>query len=207
MKNLMSTIIFISFFFVLSYAQTEEGTILLGTSSTLIGTNFSLVPDAANNVGISFGSSKFKSDDFESESEGVTAFNIAPKVGYFIVDDGLLGFDLSFNFLKSENDDDPVTGISFSPFFRYYLPTENFRPFVQAQGGLGLISVGSGDENKTNILNYGAGVGGAFFIGEKVSIDLMAGFNHQEARDKASSNNARSIANLFGLAAGLSVFL
>lgn len=189
------------------YAQTESGTILLGTSSSIVGANFSLLPESANNAGISFGSTKFKSDSFESESEGVTAFNLAPKIGFFVVDGALIGFDLSFAYLKGESDDDPITGISFGPFFRYYFSTANFRPFAQAQVGVGQISFGPDDNDKTNILTYGGGVGGSIFVGEKVAIDFMAAFNHQQAKEKDDSNNAKSIANLFGLVMGISVFL
>lgn len=189
------------------YAQTESGTILLGTSSSIVGSNFSLLPESSNNAGISFGSTKFKSDSFEGESEGVTAFNLSPKVGIFVVDGGLLGFDLSFAYVKGENDDDPITGISFGPFFRYYFSNANFRPFAQAQVGIGQVSFGPDDNDKTNLLNFGGGAGGSIFVSEKVAIDLMAAFNHQEAKDKDNSNNARSIANLFGLIVGVSVFL
>lgn len=207
MKKVLSILICTIITSVLLQAQTEKGTILLGTTTSLVGATFSLLPESTNNAGISFGSTKFKSDSFESESEGVTAFNLAPKVGFFVVDGVLIGIDLGFAYLKGENDDDPVTGINFGPFFRYYFSTANFRPFAQAQIGIGQVSFGPDDNDKTNILNYGGGVGGAIFVGEKVAIDLMAAFNHQQGKDKGNSNNAKSIANLFGLVVGVSVFL
>lgn len=189
------------------YAQTEQGTVLVGTSTNLVGTNFSLAQGVNNNAGISFGSTKFKSDDFESESEGITTFNLAPKVGFFVADNALLALDLSFAYLKEENDDDALTSINAGPFFRYYFSAGNFYPFVQAQFGIGQISFGDGANNKTNLMNYGAAAGGAFFVGDKVSIDLLLGFNHQQAKEKENDNNARSIANVFGFAVGVSVFL
>jgi outer membrane protein len=208
MKNLIFSIILILATGVFALGQTESGKVLIGTSMNLIGPNTSIFSSAPNSAGVNFGSAKFKSGNFESDATNFIMFNLSPKVGFFMVENGLLGIDLTFLYMKEEDDDAAITEVGVGPFFRYYFPAEKVvRPFVHAQAGIGQVSFGEGDEFKTSTMSYNLGAGGVFFLSEKVSFDLMFGYYRKQLKEKSSDDNSRVLLGSFGLAAGLSIFL
>ncbi|MCO6487242.1 MAG: hypothetical protein J5I98_02435 [Phaeodactylibacter sp.] len=185
--------------------QTEEGGIMLGTSTQLLGTGIVSGVESTSTAGIAFASSKDKSDNFESDAYNTTVFNLSPRMGAFVATDFLVGGELTFVYLKGEDDDDPTTSIAVGPFFRYYIPTDNVRPFFQADVSVGQVSFGKDD--KANNLKFGLAVGGAFFVNEKVSIDLLVAYRRSQYKEKDSPDNSRLIQGVFGLGAGFSFFL
>jgi len=186
-------------------AQLEKGSVMIGTTTDIAGTSVSFLTSAPNSVGVAFLSTKSKSDNHESETQKTTILNIKPNVGFFVADDFLIGAEVTFEYLKYKGDDEAITIFGFGPFVRYYFPLEKVSPFVQVSANFGQFSYGSDD--KMGVLEYGGAVGAAFFIGDKVSLDLFLGYNHNEFKEKDSSDNYKDIFNVFGFGVGLSVFL
>jgi len=183
-------------------AQLEAGKVLIGTSTTLSGS--SLLADCPNTAGFSVISSKYKTDEYESDASQITTFNLTPRVGFLVTDAVLAGAQVNIESYKEE-DSDAVTTFSFGPFARYYFDLSNFKPFVQA--GMNIGQVNYGDGYKMNLFNYGGGIGGAFFFSDHVSFDLLLNYTHAYMKDKDSSDNARDLMDTFGFGFGLSIFL
>lgn len=188
-------------------AQTEAGKVLIGTSTNLYTTNRSSgLPSAMNGGGISFSSSKQKADSFETGGTNLTSFNLAPRFGFFAADGLLLGLGLSFSVFDSEVLDENIVTTEIGPFVRYYFISQSsFKPFVQAGLNIGQLRLSSFQKN--NLLDYGAGIGGAFFLSDQVAVDLLLNYVRTRSKDKDAVANVRTIASSFGLGVGLSVFL
>ena len=179
-------------------AQTEKGTVLLGTALELGLSPASSFGGAPNVAGFSIITPK---DDKESRT---TAINITPKVGYFFADDFLLGVNLDFASVKEKGAESATTIIQAGPFVRYYLVLENVRPLFQAGAQFGSINFGSDDV--TNLSQIGGGLGAAFFLGEQVSVDLVITYESLTAKDKDNKDNKETY-NTVGLNVGFSIFL
>ena len=187
-------------------AQTEAGNVLIGTSTSLYGSSsISLLEDCPNTVGFTLISHKVKADDYESDATQVTAFNFSPRVGIFTADNFLLGAELFFGSYKEEDMKEAYTDFVGGPFMRYYFELPNFKPFLQAGLTAGQMKIS--DNMKFNSVNFGVGVGGAFFVNEKVSIDLIGNFVHSTVKSSDTSDNSRQLLNAFSFGVGLSVFL
>lgn len=205
-RTILFTIFALVFSLVSLRAQDlEQGTMLIGTSSNLINPFPVNLFGTPNNIGLSFISNKFKSDEFDGEAETATAFNFTPTLGTFVTDDVLGGVELMFAIMS--NDGDNINAIAAGPFARYYFSGDNLRPFVGANVKAGRVSFGDGDESKTNLIQFGVHGGAAFFVSDQVAIDLFAGLNRSRTAPKQSENNAREIQTAFGLGVGFSVFL
>lgn len=186
-------------------SQTEEGGIMLGTSTQIFGSGLITGLESHNNAGLAIVSSQFKSDNFNPDSDRTTVLNFSPRMGAFVATDILVGGELNFIYIKDKDANDPTTSVNFGPFLRYYFIAENFRPFAQANVSIGQTSFGKDD--KANNLQFGVAVGGAFFLSEKVSADLMIGYTRSQSKEKDSPTNSRTINGIFGFGAGFSFFL
>lgn len=205
MKKLLVVLILLFAGWTFIQAQTERGTVLIGSSTDIVGTNLSILPCVPNNVGLSFGSSKYKSDDANSEGTNYLSFSVAPKVGYFVIDKGVVGAALNFAYYKEEEMDKAYTSIAVEHFVRYYFSPGKFQAFVQGRAGLGQINYSSWEESF--IMNYGADIGGSFFIDEAISLDLLVGYDHLKNKVKDAPSNARRVSDKFGFAVGFSWYL
>ena len=210
MKNLLFITVMVITGALAVNAQTEAGKVLIGTSTRLYGvTPLTILSGfGQNGAGLTIMSSKSKSDNFEADAENQTIFNLSPRVGFFAADRLLIGLEVGFGLVSTKLFDDPITitSIEEGPFARYYLSSANFKPFVQAGASVGQIKVSTAD-SKTNIFTYGAGIGGAFFLNDKVAVDLLVNYLHTTAKEKDAFENARDITSSFGFGVGLSIFL
>jgi len=161
-------------------AQTEKGSRLLGGTTSL----------APGSAGFRFSNSKAKiinGPDFsDTKSYGL---NISPSLGYFVADNLAVGVGLgiAFNGYKSGNaDTEWENTLSFSPFMRYYLPVSNkVKPYGEA--GFSFFSTKSAfsnDDERSGSRSIGGGVGTAFFIGPKTSLDLLLRYDYLFSRDE-----------------------
>ncbi len=199
------------------FAQTEKGRTLVAISSAL-GNN-------GGDTGLSFSSSKIKSDDFESDGTNSFSFNLSPRLGYFITNDLAVGLELTYSFLRFENpgfqgfgsSETKINQYSGGPFIRYYFKGEKIRPIIE--GGLsfgrstntdeGANPVDGGDlEFSSNLFSFGGGAGLAVSLGNHVSFDaLLVYLNSQVKPTDNNDSNLRSIVSAFSLRLGFSIYL
>ncbi|BFP41015.1 hypothetical protein FGF1_18600 [Flavobacteriaceae bacterium GF1] len=199
------------------FAQIEKGRTLIAISSAL-GNN-------GGDTGLSFASTKTKSDDFESDGTNGFNFNLSPRLGYFVTNDLVVGLELTYSFLRFENpglqgfggSETKSNQYSGGPFIRYYFKGEKIRPIIE--GGLsfgrtndtieGGNPVDGGDlEFSSNLFSFGGGAGLAVSLGNHVSFDaLLVYLNSQVKPADNNDNNLRSIVSSFSLRLGFSIYL
>lgn len=217
------------------HAQTEAGNFLLGTSTTVGGelTTSLFCEGNPNSGGFFFGTTKDADDnnpyddDYEVKN---TNINLNPRLGYFVADGLLAGLNFNFSSRQMKEEDaeedyeykETFTGLSAGPFIRYYFTTSKIRPYVEGSASFGSIKakyeetyIGDSydDEETVNVTQFGGLAGVAFFVNDKVSVDIGAGYRSTmlkyeeyenfmgetiEDKDKTSS---------FGLVVGFSIFL
>ena len=152
-------------------------------------------------VGFSTSNSKVTlmstSTDEQGKGPSSLQISIAPKVGYFIIDDLALGLGMDFTFssLKEPNTDrTDDSDLLFGPFARYYFPVEeDMAFFVESNFGFGNSSddqfIGEGRQSiKTNI--FALGVGPGFTVISDQGIGIEAIFKYNFARSKFNTDIA-----------------
>ncbi|MEN8137482.1 MAG: outer membrane beta-barrel protein [Bacteroidota bacterium] len=194
--------------------QTNKGNVLIGVSSTL-----SIAGTGSDLMNIGFTSIKFKSDgqDDDSDTEKMTNINLLPKAGYFVSDNLAMGLNFNLAFSSSKNGDGDYkytqTLFSTGPFIRYYIPTSKVLPYFELNSSFGSLKDkyeddGGVEESKTGIMSFGGGVGIAAPLGDKVTLDFLAGYNSLTVKDKEDNeDNERMVIGTFGLKVGFTVML
>jgi len=217
MKTLSALVIIIVVFNLTGLkAQTEQGKFLVGVSSTL-----SITGIGGELMSIGYSTSKYKSDAAgfeEPEPDKTTGINMSPKLGYFLIDNLVVYLDLNVTYSSEKDGEDEdkwiTTLISAGPYARYYIPANNVSIFLEAGGAFGSYNskykpeTGDSDEYKTGIMNYGGGIGIAAPLGEKVTLDVLAGYNSLTFKDKEDNeDNDRSVYGTFGIKLGFTILL
>ena len=84
-------------FAITSYAQPTEGTIQLGTSTSLFGglSNIAAITEG-NSAGIAFTRNKTKFDGDTQDGPNETLINLSPHLGYAVNDGLVLGVVINF---------------------------------------------------------------------------------------------------------------
>ncbi len=195
-------------------AQTSKGKFLLGELSyvELLGNGVI----GSTNLGYSTFQNKSDGDNDDSKDKQFS-LNIVPRAGYFVIDNLAIGLDV---FLATESNKAMHDGYKSSstffavgPFVRYYIPTKKVLPFAEVNYSMGSRKGksefdGSEYSYSSAIKLYGAGLGVAIPIGEKVSFDAVAGYHAYVNKDKEDNeNNERLVAGTIGLKLGFTVFL
>lgn len=194
-KILSIGLLFLSVVFTVN-AQTEKGNLLIGGSTKL---NFTHI-----NV-------KLKSDFAKTDGGKVTDLELSPQIGFFIANGVAIGAEvpISYNRKKDDKSKETTTSISFTPFVRYYFGSKNIKPYLHGAVGLGRMKrKDSLNEFPMNLFMYELGGGLAFFLNEKVSLDIGIGYASVRAKPtKDNDHNYRSISRGVGLEMGFVVFL
>jgi hypothetical protein len=210
----MKTFHIISFFFficVTAHSQTEKGKFLVGA-----GTNVGL-SGSSGMMNLSFSRQKTFIDDGLSSQSNTNNILIAPKAGYFIVDNLVAGVDLSVGggrgtlssdvsslFFKSK-----TSFFGIGPFVRYYIPSGRVLPFAEVNalfGNRNMETTGDiSSESQETFTNIGGGLGMAFLLGERSSIDLVLNYNSN--RINPESQDFKSRDNTIGIKIGFTIFL
>ncbi len=181
----------------ISNAQLSQGDIMLGSdfgsglvstnNNGLFGLNFGLNEGAGYNIGLS------------------------PKVGYFVVDNFLIGVSTNLGFTKSPEvagESVQTTVYGLQALSRYYLfPGEvgvdnllkRGRFFVEANGGISGVNVKDG--SSTNGFALGFGPGYSYFITDNVALETTLKYNGLAGGGDTSYQNS------VGLNVGIQVFL
>lgn len=126
----------------------------------------------------------------ENDDNSSTTFGLNVQGGYFFTDNLAAGLLINWNSVTSDNGSNETTNSSFTigPFVRYYFPiAERLAVYPQLSIGFGgatnesVVDLPSGGTQvrgtDDTAWNWGLGVGGAYFIGDQVSIDLFLGYN------------------------------
>lgn len=195
-------------------AQTKKGKFLIGGLSYIE----QLGNGVTGSMNIGYTTFQNKSDgDNDSSKDKQFSLNLVPRAGYFVIDNLAVGLDvyLATGITKSESFDSKTTSTFFAvgPFVRYYVPTKKVLPFAEINYSIGSRKYkseydGSESSSSYGIQLYGAGLGLAIPIGEKVSFDAVAGYHAYIHKDKEDNdNNERLVAGTIGLKIGFSVYL
>ncbi|UCH14680.1 MAG: outer membrane beta-barrel protein [Bacteroidales bacterium] len=198
-------------------AQTEQGKFLVGVSSTL---NIAGIR-GGELMSLGFTSSKYKSDAAgfeEREPYKTTGINMSPKVGYFLIDNLVFYLDLNVTYSSGKDGEDEdkwiTTIFCAGPYARYYIPANNVSIFLEAGGAFGSYkdkyepATGDSDVDKTAIMNFGGGLGIAAPLGERITLDVLAGYNSLTFKDKEDNeDNNRYVSGTFGIKLGFTILL
>ena len=119
--------------------------------------------------------------------------SVAPKVGYFLLDNFALGLGMDFTFssLKEPNADrTDDSDLLFGPFFRYYFPIEtDIAFFAETNFGFGNSSddqfIGEGKQSiRTNIFAIGIGPGVTILSSKGIGIEAIFKYNFARSKFK-----------------------
>lgn len=196
-------------------AQTEKGNFILGLSSNFGGSELG---------GISFGRNNFQSNNpnyVKSDDNEDFAFNLKPKLGYFIADHFAVGLDLLYGYEQSVNgsssDKLSQQALVGGPFLRYYLPLNNQLLFFEASGAYGQSKIAldykdnsffEDDERLENVFYGSLSAGLAFKISTMTFLDLSIGYQYLQQWDpELETYDEYHYSNEFNLNIGLSVLL
>jgi hypothetical protein len=159
--------------------QLAKGKIMLGSAST-IATGGGWGSDL---MGLGFTKSKHKEGSTSEDNSKMTAYNLLPKGGYFIIDNLVAGLELVVSGYKEVDVDDNDTRkesmFAAGPYVRYYYPLKKIYPFAEIEALFGTQKddwYGIADKAGTSLISGLLGV--AVPIGDKVTFDALAGYSH-----------------------------
>ena len=217
-----------SFLTTLSFslaAQTEKGSVLLGTSVNLYSPAGTSV-GASSSAGIGFSSStttaSIAGGSSDEKSKGIS-YNFSPSCGYFVLNGLALGVSVGVSGNKDteevSKDVVKLNTISVSPYARYYFSVgKKVQPYLEVSGGFSkskIVFTYGADGEKFEVSQkpvFGGGkVGAAIFLGSKTSLDLFVGYSGSSLKDEETIFDipveTKTKSNSFGLGIGLSFFL
>jgi len=194
-------------------AQISQGNIMVGVSSVhqfsgAWGSDF---------MALGFTSSKnISSTGTASEPDKEIGVVFLPKVGYLLTDNIAAGLEIITGYYNetdgSDNDKYISTLISLGPFVRYYLLLDKFNPFVELNAGFGIeknkYDAGSFEnEYKYTLFSFGGGAGLVIPLGERVTFDVLAGYNNLTYKEKVEGETGgKNKYGTFGLKMGFMVY-
>jgi hypothetical protein len=195
-------------------AQVNKGRSLIGVSTSFSYTNF-----GSDLMSLGFSSIKYKANagaNVDPDVLKVTTLNLLPKFGYFFFNNLALGLNLcigtSIDKPKSGGKS-TMTSFGLGPFVRYYIPGSKVMPFFEVSSLFGSINEkyeepGYSSSSKSSMSSFGGGAGLAVKLGEKVTFDLMAGYNSMSEKAKQNNpNDERTVQGTLGFKLGFVVLL
>lgn len=194
MKKLFLVAIIAMFSFTMN-AQTEKGNWVIGGTTTM-----------------SFGhtTSTAEFDGVESDDDlKTTTINITPSVGFFVIDNLSVGFDLGFNSNKSKinENENKVSSFSVIPNAAYYFnASDKFKPYVGLGAGYIATSRGDDDSDKSSGLAIRGKGGLAYFITESIAVNFAVEYLNTSQENKENSDLKIKNSGI-GAGLGISFFL
>ena len=198
-------------------AQLEKGNIMFGITSTI--TFRGAWGSELGSLGIS--NTKYKDGTTTEDAYKQTTYNLLPKAGYFIIDNLVAGLEVIISGYTEENADyegkysESTFGIG--PFVRYYYPLDKIYPFAEVGAVFGSYkdkwpnSGGGYDEEKNGLFTFGGFLGAALPLGEKVTIDILAGYLRTSinfpADEGGEDEDYKMISDGVGIKIGFSIYL
>jgi len=186
-----------------SYAQTlSRGNFMVGTA-----------------LGFSTANSKVTTGDVEGEGLTAQQLNIAPAVGYFVLDNFVLGLgaDFTLNSVTEPGQDKTTdSDLLFGPFARYYFPAgDNVALFMLADFGFGSSTdeqiIGENKQSvETNVFAIGVGPGLTVYSKGGFGIEAILKYNYAnsnfDATNAGVTTTTKTRTNQFALALGLQYY-
>jgi outer membrane protein len=174
-------------------AQISKGTMAIGGSA---GASFTTTKYAESSTTITLGKT--------------TSFSFGPQVGWFVIDNFMVGAGLDVNTSTFKPDDDfsgffdKSTGTSYGigPFARYY--ASNFFGEASLAVGTGKVALDDEDE-KFSVFNWSIGAGYAAFLNDHVAIEPK--IVYQSESQKMKDADVKDITNGIYLVIGVQVYL
>lgn len=206
MKKLMYSLVFIFLSSSLWAQYTAQGNFMMGSTIGFSAANSKVTQDAGNG-------------DEETINPTSTQFNISPSIGYFLLDDFVLGIGLDYTSNRvdrGDGDNNLDSDLLFGPFARYYLPiTEDMAFFLESNFGFGnstdnLEIGGEVQKISTNIFAVGVGPGFTIFSSSAVGIEALVQYNY--ARSNFDTNiggqkrNTTTVTNQFDFSIGFQFY-
>ncbi|MEL7424894.1 MAG: outer membrane beta-barrel protein [Bacteroidota bacterium] len=174
-------------------------------------------------IGLSVAQSNVKlqasSQKEEGEGPSSTQFNIAPNLGYFIIDQFAIGIamDYTFSAIQEPNQDrNEDSNLLFGPFLRYYVPVgDDMAVFMQTDFGFGNATDNQlidGERQRISSNIFALGLGPGFTIFSNSAIGIEALFKYNFARSQFDTEIAgvetttTTRSNQFDLSIGLQFY-
>ena len=210
MKRLIMLFTVLSFFsLTVLEGQINQGRILVGVSTSI---NYMSFGSDLMNLGFTTVKQKSNAPGYvEPDAEKTTTINLLPKVGFFIIDNLVVGLDLSLSSYTdkySSNSKSTMTYLGVGPFIRYYIPGTSIMPFFEVGGLIGSLNekYTSGtysNSYKYGMISFGGGAGMSVKLGDKVTFDIMAGYNSMTEKSKDNNeNDERTVYGTLGIKLG-----
>lgn len=196
--------------------STKQGTVLLG-----LGTTHNLIMGSGSDLAsIGFGKVNFTSSDPNSdETVKTTTITLIPKVGYFVVDNLVIGanFTMALSSMKGEDEQEDwkyqQTYFLAGPFARCYIPCKKVLPFIEAGASFGSFKDkyeenGDSDDSKSGYSSIGGGIGIAIPLGKKATFDILLGYNSLTEKDSDDNgDDDKIVVGTFGVKFGFIILL
>lgn len=200
-----------------SFGQTEQGMWLFSGATDVTGffgnTKVSIEPKDGDNT------------DFDGPK--ITAFEVTPALGYFIIDNVAVGLFAEVGYMKSDQAADEDVGIDkdvwsetstiFGPFAQIFFGEGEVRPFIEGAVGFGTLKYkdesGGSDksqslESTTKIFGWEAGVGVSVFASESVSFEFGVGYGSEKGTNEVEDmGDIITTGSGVGVNIGISIFL
>lgn len=127
----------------------------------------------------------------QSQTSHYSSITLQSSVGYFVAEN--MGIGLNAIFFNYKNDTYTSSSSSFGPMARFYLSSTSIKPYLNGNIGLAFSrskesSSMYNSDSKANGFVYGGGLGLAFFLNEKVSLDVFAGYSGSSLKDSNDSS-------------------
>lgn len=170
-------------------------------------------------VGFSTANSKVTSGGLENEGISARQFNVAPSIGYFLIDNFAagLGADFTLNSVTEPSKDKTEdSDVLFGPFARYYFQTaDNVAFFLVANFGFGNSKdeqiIGEAKQKiSTNVLAIGTGPGITVYSKGGFGIEAILKYNYAQSKFDTTiggvSANTKTRTNQFSLSLGMQYY-
>lgn len=139
------------------------------------------------------------SNGIEYKTKG-SGFSVNPNLGYFIADKFCIGTSVGFNFSNPEGDNNNSTGITVSPFARYYFLNTEKTVNVFANVGYGYSSSKTENGYKSHSNGYLFSAGPVIYFNSSVGLEMSLNYS-------TSKNNSNSKYSQLFLGVGFQIHL
>lgn len=185
----------------------EQGNFLIGTTIGLSSASSTVIQDTGNGKD-------------EGQGPSSTQFSIAPKIGYFALDNLVLGLGMDYTFSRIDQPNKDLvkdSDLLFGPFARYFIPlgTDDIALYFEATFGFGSSSDnqeinGNPQSIKSNIFALGIGPGITIVSSKSIGISTSIKYNYARSNfDTRIDNVTRqtiSKSNVFDFSIGFQYY-
>lgn len=157
--------------------------------------------------------------DVAAEGPSSMQLNVAPDIGYFLLDNFVLGIGLDYtlsNVKQPNADRTEGSNILFGPFARYYYPfDDDMAVFFVTNFGFGnssdeTVAGASTQSVNTNIFAVGVGPGFTIFSSRGIGIEAILKYNYARSKfdteEGGVTTTTKSISNQFDIGLGIQFY-